>query len=104
MNIVTGVFVGSALHTAEEENRKMSIQQVAQFWANLSRDGSGDIALDEFQEKLYDPTMAKLFEDIDLGTDDASDLFLLIDSDNSGCVTIEELLSGCLRLKGNAKA
>ena len=48
--------------------------------------------------------MSAFFATIDIETDDAWLLFSLIDNDKSGCIDLEEFVSGCLTLKGSAKA
>merc|ERR1711879_685540 len=57
-----------------------------------------------FMEEIDRPEMAVFLQEIDLIPKDAAELFQLLDVDGSGLVTVEELVNGCARLKGNAKA
>merc|ERR1719461_2645830 len=57
-----------------------------------------------FQEKLDTRPMMEFFKAIDIDRSEATGLFHLLDLDQGGTVDAEEFLSGCLRLRGPAKA
>merc|ERR1712151_485740 len=59
---------------------------------------------DCFEKKLDTPQMQEFFKAIDVDQSEAKGLFRLLDLDDSGSVNAEEFLSGCLRLRGPAKA
>merc|ERR1712039_880168 len=48
--------------------------------------------------------MQAYFESIDLDVADAWTLFKLLDSEGVGCISIEAFITGCLNLRGQAKA
>lgn len=104
MNIVTGVFVESALESAKREQERFLLHTVEQLFKDTDDDGSGEISWEEFQCKLEHPDMHVYFQSIDLDIDEAEDLFRLIDIDGSGSIDPEEFVNGCLRLQGPAKA
>jgi len=48
--------------------------------------------------------MQEYFKAIDLDPSEAMGIFSLLDADGSGSVDREEIVHGCLRLRGSAKA
>merc|ERR1719171_2977142 len=67
-------------------------------------DGDGSVSYDEFQNHLKDNRVKAYLRTLDLEAAEAEDLFGLLDLDGSGSVDIEELVMGCLKLKGQAKS
>lgn len=104
MNIVTGVFVESALETARKDKDLMLLQSVKHLFTKTDKDGSGDISWEEFQDQLHTPEMTKYFEAIDLDLEEAKELFRLLDCEGTGQVDVDEFVNGSFRLRGNAKA
>eukprot|EP00929_Paragymnodinium_shiwhaense_P019799 TRINITY_DN13390_c0_g1_i1.p1 TRINITY_DN13390_c0_g1~~TRINITY_DN13390_c0_g1_i1.p1 ORF type:complete len:726 (+),score=132.12 TRINITY_DN13390_c0_g1_i1:69-2180(+) len=104
MNVVTGIFVESALSTAEAERKEQLLNQMRQLFIELDEDGSGAITEEEFEEQMKDPRMWGFLKAIDLVPQDAGQLFGMIDVDHSGEIDPDELISGCVRLTGSAKA
>ncbi|CAK0857241.1 unnamed protein product [Prorocentrum cordatum] len=103
-NVVTGVFVESALRTAEEDKRRQLTHQMTSLFTQADDDGSGTITWDEFQEHLAAPQLQSFLKALDLHVDEARALFQLLDVDDSGEIDADELVQGCLRLHGQAKA
>jgi len=104
MNVVTGVFVDSALKSTKKDQDVVMLSHIEQIMKTTDLDKNGTISWDEFKSKLDTPAMKNLFKAIDLDTEEARDLFRLIDIDGSGEISPEELTHGCLKLRGNAKA
>jgi len=104
MNIVTGVFVESALESAQREKERFLLHTVRALFQCTDEDHSGEISWSEFQAKLDHPAMHLYFKTIDLDIEEAEDLFRLIDIDDSGSIDPEEFVNGCIRLQGPAKA
>eukprot|EP00927_Polykrikos_kofoidii_P076999 TRINITY_DN73998_c0_g1_i1.p1 TRINITY_DN73998_c0_g1~~TRINITY_DN73998_c0_g1_i1.p1 ORF type:complete len:860 (-),score=120.17 TRINITY_DN73998_c0_g1_i1:81-2570(-) len=103
MNVVTGVFVQTALLSAQnEEDAFMTDQIVSMFKMSERKDMT--ICLEEIEESLHNPSTAKDWLSIGVGEADARYLFRLLDTDGSGRVSFEEFLGGALRLNGSAKA
>mmetsp|Transcript_127834 Transcript_127834/g.272625 ORF Transcript_127834/g.272625 Transcript_127834/m.272625 type:complete len:83 (-) Transcript_127834:84-332(-) len=53
---------------------------------------------------MEDPDVCAYFAALGLDTHQVSNLFLLLDQDESGTLTREEFLKGVLRLRGGAKS
>lgn len=104
MNVITGVFVESAMRTAEDDKRRVLINQMRQLFEGADVDKSGSISWNEFEMQLDDPQMQTYLRAIDLHQEEARELFHLLDSDGSGEIDSTEFVNGCIRLHGSAKA
>lgn len=104
MNVITGVFVESAMRTAEEDKRRLLINQMRQLFEGADVDHSGTISWDEFQTQMENPQMQTYLKAIDLHQEEARELFHLLDIDGSGEIDAVDFVNGCLRLHGSAKA
>lgn len=104
MNVVTGVFVESALYAAKADKEDELVSTVRNMFVHTDVDNSGSICWEEFAEQLDSPQMSRYFKALDIDVSDARGLFTLLDADESGEVNAEEFLDGCLRLRGPAKA
>jgi hypothetical protein len=70
--------------------------------ANGSEEGS--LSWEQFQERLNSVQMQEYFKSLDVDPSEAHGIFRLLDLDNSGGLEMEEFVSGCIRLRGEAKA
>lgn len=112
LNVVTGVFVQTALQSARDEEDAFLTDQIISLFhmrANAELAGLGKSAQtltsDEVEEVLANQGEAvKEWRAIDLKPEEAKYLFNLLDIERKGEVDFEEFLSGCLRLKGSAKS
>merc|ERR1711920_684283 len=75
MNVVTGVFVDSALTAADEERKEILSETMVQVFLDLDLDGSGDVSEEEFLTQMETEEMKRFLRDIDLSPNDASALF-----------------------------
>merc|ERR1719379_2852844 len=60
--------------------------------------------MDEFEDAMRNPQMLSFLKGLDLVPQDARQLFYILDADGSGTIDPQELMGGCLRLHGPAKA
>jgi len=113
-NIITGIFVDSAMKSSisdqesmvEEEMRRREeyVNSIHKVFLDLDADGSGTIAVREFEQVVKSNKMAAYFHALGLEITDVKSLFALMDRDRTGAIDIEEFLVGCLRLKGEARS
>jgi len=114
LNVFTGIFVESATHAANAD-REIKIQaqmeeessylnQIRVIFARSDTDGSGKMTETELQELMTQEDFKEQMECLGIHSTEAHGLFKLLDDDGSGSVSIDEFLSGCIRLKGTAKA
>jgi len=114
VNIVTGVFVESALQanlkdkdiivSEELQAKKRYLQSMQELFEDMDEDGKGTISLEEFQSKLKDEKVIAYFHVLKLDVSDATTLFQMIDYDRSNEVSINEFLEGCYKLQGESTA
>lgn len=114
LNIITGVFVDNAFETArmqreflvqkEMELREKYIVSMRALFEQMDADHSGSITLDEVQASFEDSRVQCYFQALGLDPEDLERLFMLLDDDKSGELNLDEFLSGCLRLKGQARS
>lgn len=104
MNVVTGVFVESALMTARHDKDVDLVNTLREVFMKTDEDATGTIEWAEFERHIQDPQMEVIFKAVDLDRSEARGLFELIDVEDKGEISREEFIMGCLRLKGPAKA
>lgn len=104
MNVVTGVFVESALGSAREDREREVIHAVRKIFNMGDANKNGVLSWQEFAGTLEDPSNARYFATIGINAQEARGLFNLLDADDSGSISVQEFIQGCLRLRGQAKA
>lgn len=104
MNVVTGVFVESALISAKNDQEVFLVNSMREFFMEAKGSEVGELSWDDFNRCLDTEQMKHFFKVIDVDTSEAHGIFRLLDLDKSGGVELEEFVSGCHRLRGNAKA
>merc|ERR1740121_1223075 len=103
LNVITGMFVDSALKRCTAENRQNLLNTLAGLVANIPQ-VAGCIRLEDFKEQLSLPQLQLYFEEMDLTTDEAEALFHLLDFEKTGAIDAEQFVMGCIRIHGHAKA
>jgi len=104
-NVITGVFVEHAQRTAEDEKTLYLAMKITHlFLGDAPALRTGRITWAEFKSKLATHEMQEYFRAINVDPSEAKGLFTLLDADDSGAVDAAEIVNGCLRLRGNAKA
>jgi len=114
MNVLTAVFVESALESAAiqrdvlvyEKQRQKAIyaQHLSRLFEEIDFEHSGMISLREIERLFDDPNVNGVLDALEIHANDARALFNLLDADKSGSVDVQEFIDGCLRLQGAAKA
>lgn len=112
VNIVTGVFVESALQAnlkdkdivvqEEIQAKRKYLISMREIFEEMDEDGKGTISQREFEAKLQDERVIMYFHALKLDVSDAATLFQLLDYDNSDEVGIDEFLEGCYKLQGES--
>jgi len=114
LNIVTGVFVDGAIQRSsqerdlrlekEKEQKKTYVSMLMDLLEEIDVEGTGVITRAELEEAFKSEQVRYYFSVLDIDVVDSNYLFDMLDLDRSGEVDMEEFVSGCLRLKGNAKS
>jgi len=112
VNVVTGVFVDTAIEknqsdkelAVQEEmrNKRLRMNWIRDVFGELDTDGDGTVTQEEFESQLNQEAVIAYFNTLKLDVSDAKTLFRLLDSDGSSGVNIDEFVSGCYRLSGEA--
>eukprot|EP00927_Polykrikos_kofoidii_P069801 TRINITY_DN6543_c0_g1_i1.p1 TRINITY_DN6543_c0_g1~~TRINITY_DN6543_c0_g1_i1.p1 ORF type:complete len:581 (-),score=73.69 TRINITY_DN6543_c0_g1_i1:70-1812(-) len=104
MNVITSIFIGSAIRSAEEDQRRALVLAMQSLLQQCDEDGSGTIDWVEFLLAVDSEESEQFFKEIDMEPDDALRLFKLLDVDNTGALESHELIQGCLKMQGPVKA
>eukprot|EP00933_Yihiella_yeosuensis_P009241 TRINITY_DN11507_c0_g2_i1.p1 TRINITY_DN11507_c0_g2~~TRINITY_DN11507_c0_g2_i1.p1 ORF type:complete len:349 (-),score=60.51 TRINITY_DN11507_c0_g2_i1:439-1362(-) len=104
LNVMTGLFLNAAQRTAEEDKKRLMLDQMRRMFDQADADGSGEVSREEFEMHLHDEDFLLYLRAIDLHEDNARELFGLLDGDKSGQIDAEEFVHGCMRLQGALKA
>merc|ERR1719353_1821311 len=73
-------------------------------FVEMDQDEQGTISLEEFESKLEDERVIAYFNALKLDVSDARVLFRLLDTDESGEITIDEFIVGCYKLQGESRS
>jgi voltage-gated sodium channel len=104
MNVVTGVFVESAIDSANRDKEKYLVQIARDLFEKADPHQTGVITWSEFERQLEKPELQQYFKGLGVDAVSARSLFRILDLDNSGAIDADELLTGTLRLRGDARA
>jgi hypothetical protein len=105
LNVVTGVFVTSAMASSDPEKRKAALVNLERFFETADADGSG--TLDEAEFRLMVDTSKELkiiLQTLGIGHDEAVQLFELMDQDGSGELESDEFVKGVTKFQGQVSA
>jgi hypothetical protein len=107
MNVVTGVFVESALLSANHDQAMYMVNNMRELFLRANDgDPNGSMVWEKFKTLLGTKQMRDFFKaiDVDMNVHAARSVFQLLDMDKSGSVELDEFVTGCSRLRGQARA
>lgn len=116
LNIVTSVFVESAMQTTRRyrdlmlqdsfHQQNIYVKHLKEIFSVIDTDDSGTINLLELKEFIMNeqPQLRDYFDALELNATNLHALFRLLDHDGSGSIDINEFCDGCMRLKGEARS
>lgn len=104
MNVVTGVFVESAMDSANKDKESYMVQTARELFKGADPKRTGVITLTEFERQLRTPELKEHLKALGINAMSARGLFKALDLNHSGTIDADELLTGTLRLRGQAKA
>jgi len=105
MNVVTSYFVENTIRAVElSRGSNLAIALWDEFFKNDDGD-ENQITPEIFYDHLHTPQMNKFLQSLEMTADTCQEyqLFALLDTDGSGNLGVDELIDGCLRLRGNAR-
>lgn len=110
LNVMTGVFVNSAIKTREKDHETLMQNGVrlkdlvAKLWSKIDATGLGQITISEFETMFEDEAMQAFFEAIEIKAVDAWTLFDSLDVDGDHTISMDEFSERCLQLHGAARS
>lgn len=114
LNVVTGVFVNTAIESASADKDIATLKQMQKRLEQMSslqevfqEMDKGDInavSLADLEDALQQNKLGTFMESLGISTDDVFTLFMLIDANHNGLVDLDEFVSGCMQLRGPAKS
>lgn len=116
MNIVTSVFVESAMHATrhfqdllmDEQKREQEVYtlHLKRIFHQIDKEGDGLIDFKEMQQIINEgeSELPGYLEALGISSADVWVLFQLLDLDGGGAIDIDEFCKGCLQLKGEARS
>mmetsp|Transcript_51128 Transcript_51128/g.91848 ORF Transcript_51128/g.91848 Transcript_51128/m.91848 type:complete len:538 (+) Transcript_51128:127-1740(+) len=114
MNVLTGIFCQAAIETAASDRENMMHTQLEEtkeyvevlktLFLSWDDTGDGKCNIDEFVRHIQDEATIALLKTLEIDARDALALFELLDSNGSGEIDLEEFITGCITLRGGAKA
>jgi len=105
MNVVTGVFVESAVLNAKKDADTFMINNVRDLFETVigtTEMGHKGMTWDDFEAHKNSIQMTDYFKSLDVDPSDARGIFCLLDSNDTGAVTFDAFVSGCVKLRGGA--
>lgn len=103
LNLVTGVLVEGAQRIAKEEKEQELIKSVQKLCKMTDISGDGEITWDEFEANLVAPEMEAYLKAFDMDSNQARDIFYVLDRNESGTVSLEEFVGASIKLHAPAR-
>merc|ERR1719265_1612584 len=105
MNVITGVFLETAIGKAKDEKEVLLASHAARIFQKADVDNSGMISWEDFAASIRNNrSVQDFFDALDIDHTQAKSLFHLIDNSGDGMISATEFLQGCLNLSGPAKS
>merc|ERR1712176_1747425 len=104
MNLLTGVFVDQAMRVVREDKDLVMAKRIADLFIDPKEANPKELTWNDFEEKLDTPVMKEYFIQINVDILEAKSFFDLLDADGSGGVDAREIVDGCLKVRGPARA
>jgi len=104
MNIVTGLFLASALASAKRDNNQFLTRVALKIFQQADKKATGIVTWKEFEECLAYDEVRMHFDALGLDVEEAKKLFMLLDKERSGQISFDDFILGSVRLHGPARA
>lgn len=114
ISIINGIFIQETFKVASLDDnvlvwqksmaRKMHAHKMRSFVNMADTSGTGRIDMDEFQATLAIEQVSTWLAAQGLDAECAATLFMLLDNDEEGYLTVEQIVNGVEKLKGSARS
>ncbi|CAL1135245.1 unnamed protein product, partial [Cladocopium goreaui] len=113
LNVVTGVFCNTAIESARADKdiaimkqmhkHEAQVQSLREIFNEINNGNTCVVSLKQLKEALQSKKLASFMHSMDISTQDIWTLFMVIDANGDGQVTLDEFVFGCMQLQGPAK-
>eukprot|EP00434_Breviolum_minutum_P032179 symbB.v1.2.028460.t1/scaffold3020.1/size65267/3 len=113
LNVVTGVFCNTAIESArahkdiaimkQMHKHEAQVQSLREIFNEIDNGHTSVVSLKQLKEALQSKKLASFMHSMDISTQDIWTLFMVIDANGDGQVTLDEFVFGCMQLQGPAK-
>jgi len=115
LNVVTGVFCNTAIENAKADKdiaimkqmqkHRAQVESLRSVFNDIDCNQSKLVSVAELEEACArDEKFRSFLESMDISTKDIWTLFMIIDADESGEISMDEFVAGCMQLEGPAKS
>ncbi|CAK9086009.1 Cation channel sperm-associated protein 1 (CatSper1) [Durusdinium trenchii] len=114
LNVVTGVFCNTAIESAHADRdiaimkqllkQKKQVASLREVFKEIDTDQTDSVNILDLKAAMEGRKLASFMESLGISTEDVWTLFMIIDQDESGEITLDEFVSGCMQLHGPAKS
>lgn len=114
LNVVIGVFCNTAIENAASDKELASIKQVytkqnqvqtlKKIFYEIDAAGTNEVSIEDLEEAMTHGELSSFLESMGISTDDVWTLCILLDTDRSGTIDLDEFVTGCMQLHGPAKS
>ena len=108
LNTVTGAFVNAAIEKSalerealcehEIHRRKACVEHLKQIFIESDEEETGQITMAQFDTHMTDPKVEPYIAALNIDTSNISELFHLLDKDNSGRICLHEFVANIIEL------
>lgn len=114
LNVVTGVFCNTAIESAgadkdirtlkQIQDKAQQVELLKSVFDEIDFEQVNEISFDDVKRCLANGDLSSFMESMGISTNDVWTLFMLLDSDMTGLLDIDEFVNGCMQLRGPAKS
>lgn len=108
LNMITGIFINDMMRADSElveEARWKKVQQISEKLHTIFQKYAGSserVNVEGFKALANEPVIEGILEEIGMDADVAENLFLLLDENSTGDLTVDQFLSGCMSLRAGS--
>ena len=114
LNVVTGVFCNTAIESAHADRdiaimkqllkKQKQVNALKEIFQEIDHQNSESVNILDLKAALEGKKLSTFMESLGINTEDIWTLFMIIDADESGEITLDEFVTGCMQLHGPAKS
>merc|ERR1712232_1032437 len=114
LNVIIGIFCQNAIDTyindtdnvikAQLADKHKMVATLTEIFKGADEDENHWLTVEEFATRIENPKLRNLLRTLGVDTRDAIELFKMLDESGDGQIDLDEFISGCITLRGSAKA